>query len=171
MRTFPALNFSFLLSSAIDFLSSRLLHVDKNSLVLEDLSRLDFQLANRKVRFDLPQAKLVLKKVALFHATTAVAHANDSTSMQQYMNSLIVHEDSPLTFFFAASMVETLQTVRDTPELQRYAARLENFDIVEREREVFQRTSEEKFRALNHGDLWTNNIFIANDQKSAMLVC
>jgi Ecdysteroid kinase-like family len=157
-----------------DFLSFRLLYVDKNALVLEDLTCMDYKLANRKVRFDLSQAKKVLEKLALFHASTASIHAKDSSSMKRYESSLIECEESPLVFFFSVSMEETLQTIRETPDLQQYESLLENFDIVQRERGVFQRNSGDKFHVLNHGDLWINNIFFANDEKGhptdAMLV-
>jgi hypothetical protein len=40
-------------------------------MVLEDLSQFGFTLANRKHRFDLQQTKVVIEKLAKYHAATA----------------------------------------------------------------------------------------------------
>jgi Ecdysteroid kinase-like family len=94
--------------------------------------------------------------------------------MRHHMSSMIANEDTPLSFFFMVSMQETLQTLRETPDLQQYVPLLENFDIVEREREVFKRKQDEEFHVLNHGDLWINNIFFSynecDEPINAMLV-
>lgn len=40
-------------------------------MVLEDLSQFGFMLADRKCRFNLQQTKVVIEKLAKFHAATA----------------------------------------------------------------------------------------------------
>ena len=54
-------------------------------MVLEDLTKLDFELANRKNHFDLKRAKLVLAKIAKFHALTAAMYKKDQSSMERHM--------------------------------------------------------------------------------------
>lgn len=140
------------------------MYEDRNALVLEDLNRLDYKLANRKQRLDVARAKIVLTKVAQFHAATAVIQKKSPKLVERYENSVNNSEEmTPISFFFIVSMQETLETIRNTPELEHLAARLEEFDIVEREKDVFSRSPEEKFHALNHGDLWSNNIFFSYD--------
>lgn len=145
-------------------IAPRLIHVDNNALVFEDLTQLDtkYTLASRKNRFDLPKAKLVLEKVAKFHAATAVIHEKNAKLMELHQNSVIDSDETPLTFFFAVSLQETLETIGEIPELQQLLPILENYDIVERERQVFSRCAEDKFHVLNHGDLWINNIFFSS---------
>lgn len=133
-------------------------------MVLEDLNNLDFKLANRKNRFDLVKAKLVLKKLAKFHAGSAAMHESNPELMKMHLKSQFNDDEtSPLAFFFTVSLQETLETIKNTPELQRFVPLLESFDIIEREKNVFSRNSDEMFRVLNHGDLWINNIFFSSN--------
>lgn len=144
---------------------NRLVHTDNNALVMEDLNQFGYKLANRKERLDLPHAKLVLEKLAKFHAVTSVMESNEPESMKLFMKSAIDSEEmTPLTFFFAVSMQETIETVKNTPELQKFLPRLESFNIVEREINAFRRHDSEKFRVLNHGDMWLNNVFFSYNE-------
>jgi aminoglycoside phosphotransferase family enzyme len=143
-------------------------YADKNAIVLEDLNQLDYKLANRKQRFDLDRAKVVLEKLAKFHAASAALYKNDPKMMQYHLDHPISAEEiTPLTFFFIVSMQETLETIRNTPQLEKFASRIEKFDIVEEEKQVFSRSDEESFFVLNHGDLWINNIFFTYDDKES----
>lgn len=126
--------------------------------MLEDLNQLNYKLANRKERFDLPRAKLVLEKLAKYHAATASINSKNPKQMEQYMSSAIDSEEmTPVAFFFTVSMQETLETIRNTPELAEFLEKLENFDIIKREKNVFTRSADDKFHVLNHGDLWVNS--------------
>lgn len=131
-------------------------------MVLEDLLRQDFKLADRKHPLDMKRAQLVLEKLAKYHAASAVAHDKDPKIIELYLESAINSvEENPMAIFFMISLQETLETIKRTPELQSYVKYLEKFDIVDREKKVFTRSADDKFHVLNHGDLWLNNIFIS----------
>ena len=73
---------------------------------------------------------------------------------------------TPLSFFFSASLQESLETIRNCDDLQEFIPFLESFDIVQEEKIVYTRNDTDRFRVLNHGDLWINNIFFKyNDAK------
>lgn len=144
-------------------------------MVLEDLTKLDFELANRKNRLDLKRAKLVLAKIAEFHALTATMYQKDQSSMERHMISAHDAEEmTPLSFFFSASLQESLETIRNCDDLQEFVPFLESFDIVQEEKNVYTRNDNDRFRILNHGDLWINNIFFkfddANEPIDVLLV-
>lgn len=148
---------------------------DNNALVLEDLNRFNYKLANRKHRLDFERAKIVMEKLAKFHATTTVMHSKQPELMKLHVDSPF-HSDepTPLTMFFAISIQETLETVRNVPHLAKFVPLLETVDIVEREKKVFSRDADDTFHVLNHGDLWINNVFFSENEKQepidAMLV-
>lgn len=123
-------------------------------MVFEDLSLLNFKLTNRKERLNLNNTKLVLKKLAKFHAFTADAASKDKTLMRNHLTNAISSEtENPYHFFFMVSLMETLETVKGIPELARFVEWMENYDIVDIERKVFSRNSDDEFLVLNHGEL------------------
>lgn len=138
--------------------------------MLEDLNQLGYKLENRKVRLDVKRAELVLKKLAMFHAATSVIYEKQPELMEGHMKAAFDNEEmTPLSFFFAISLQETLETIRGEPDLAKFLPLLENFDIVERGKNIFRRTAGEKFHTLNHGDLWINNIFMSFNENEEPL--
>jgi thiamine kinase-like enzyme len=142
-----------------------ILYADENALVLEDLTATNYELANRKERFDLARSKLVIEKLAKFHAMTAKMHERNPESIVHMMSPY--DEETPLTFFLGASFQESMETIGGSSDLKQFVSKLENFDILQEEKEVYSRVESDRFRVLNHGDLWISNIFFKyDDQKN-----
>jgi hypothetical protein len=132
---------------------NRLIYVDDNAMVLEDLNHLNFKLADRKKRLNFDETKIVLKTLAKLHALTAVSASDDEKLMKNHLTSCYNSKDeNPMSFFFVVSLMETIETLKNVPELQNYIEFLSNYDIVEKECQVFTRGSTEKFHVFNHGN-------------------
>lgn len=131
----------------------RLIHVDDNAMVLEDLNYLNFKPSDRKQRLQLNEIKLVLNKLAKFHALNAVAISQDRDLMKHHMTNMYELEDNPMNFFFMISCMETIDAIKDIPELQKYAEFLSTYDMAAKEKEVFQIGPTETFHMLTHGEL------------------
>lgn len=122
-------------------------------MVFEDLSISNFKLNDRKQRLCLSDTKLALRKLAKFHALTAVAASNDKELMRYHTSNAINNEvDNVYHFYFMISMFETLETVKEVPELARFVDWMEAYDMVAKVRKVFSNTDEGKFVVLNHGE-------------------
>lgn len=142
-------------------------------IVLEDLNKLGFSLANRKQRLNYDETKLLLEKLAKFHAASAVLYENDPELLQYYMQGPFSGDElTPIHFFFMASMQETIRTVENTPELSQYADQLKSFSetVIERMKTILSRKPTDKIQVLNHGDMWINNVLFTSDRKNAVLV-
>lgn len=118
-------------------------------MVLEDLVGLNYELANRKERLDFKRAKLVIDKIAKLHAVSAVLYESEQSSMEYHkMSAVDGDEETPITFFFSASLQEVLETFRNSPELQEWLTTFENYDIVAEEKKVFTRDDKDRFHVL-----------------------
>lgn len=117
-------------------------------MVLEDLTKLNYELANRKERFDFKCAKLVIEKIAKLHAVSAVLFENEPSSMEYHKMSAVDGDESPLTFFFSVSMQEVLETMRNNPDLQEWLETFENYDIVAEEKKVFTLGDKDRLHVL-----------------------
>ncbi|KAK7862331.1 hypothetical protein R5R35_005226 [Gryllus longicercus] len=134
--------------------------LDRTELVMEDMSTLDFQLADRKVGLDLDQSKAVVKHMALLHAASMAMYSQNQPAVFPFLESLF--RDSTRQFletYLRAGVRQLALQLREWPEWERYAEKvsaLEDkcWDMIT----AAVARDDVSFNVLNHGDLWVNNV-------------
>lgn len=125
-----------------------------------------------KQRLNLSECKLVLNKVAKFHAVTAVLHENNPNLFIHHKQGNITEKFNPFHLVYQNAIESCIRCVKKVPELQQYIEKLEKFaiDIIPKLVRVYSSSSTDTFNALNHGDLWVNNIMFNDDKNDVILV-
>ncbi|XP_049284915.1 uncharacterized protein LOC125764588 [Anopheles funestus] len=137
----------------------RFIYEDEHALVLEDLAVKGYRQPDRRARLDLPHMRLIVQKLAKFHAATAVLGRKNRDLFSVLESSSFATEGNPIHLFYANAIQHCIdQTVR-VPELSQYSDFLRSFleHAIEREAKSYEydRTG---FNVLNHGDMWLNNL-------------
>ncbi|XP_049940208.1 uncharacterized protein LOC126416509 [Schistocerca serialis cubense] len=130
-------------------------------LVLEDLKARGFSLAKRCSGLDLAHSKLVVRKLAEFHAASVKLFEQDPSALDNYMVFKSFHGSTTQhveTFLkqgcrLLADQLDTLDR-----SYSRYAPRIRTLaeSIFPRLADLTERKG--KFRVLTHADTWVNNI-------------
>ncbi|XP_055639006.1 uncharacterized protein LOC129777007 [Toxorhynchites rutilus septentrionalis] len=144
----------------------KLIHDDTNLLVLEDLSEKGYKQPDRKQRLDMSHCKLLIRKLAKFHAATAVLGRKNPELFKLHTTSAFLDVANQLRLYYLNSIAECISLAKTTTELKQYENFLRTFgeNVIERECAVFSQDNEE-FPVLNHGDLWLNNVLWKYDSE------
>lgn len=142
-----------------------MIYLDEKAIVQEDLSVRGYGLKDCKKGLNLKECKMVLEKVAKYHATTAVLHNKNPEMFQYHKQSNITEKFNPLHLFYQNASASCIKYAKTNPQLLRYIEKLETFQeqVVQRMIDVFKR-DEQSFNVLNHGDLWVNNLMFHSDK-------
>ncbi|XP_065354518.1 uncharacterized protein LOC135948989 [Calliphora vicina] len=141
------------------------LPVDMEYILLEDLSMRGFRNANRQDCLDMDHCKAVLKKIAQFHAASAVRVEQKGMFEKPYLCGFLMEESKN----FMKTMFDS-----STPHLMRTVEKLENHHEHHEQLKyvsnhvtdiMFEQclVDESEFNVLNHGDCWANNIMFQYD--------
>jgi len=152
-------------------LAPKCVHIDESpegiTLVLEDLKRQNFENVDRLKGFDMEHMRRVIRKVAEFHAASAVSYEQNGPYDEMYYQSM--HTESNRKLFEGMGKMRQEQYTKamrewQLPDVEEYIANLpsptEFFDRGLKLNEV----DENEFNCLNHGDLWCNNIMFSGDR-------
>uniref|UniRef100_A0A182MBZ7 CHK kinase-like domain-containing protein n=1 Tax=Anopheles culicifacies TaxID=139723 RepID=A0A182MBZ7_9DIPT len=137
----------------------RFIYEDEHALVLEDLAVKGYRQPDRRARLDQPHMRLIVQKLAKFHAATAVLGRKNRDLFSVLASSSFATEGNPIHLFYANAIQHCIdQTVR-VPELGQYTEFLRAFleHAIEREAKSYE-SDEAGFQVLNHGDMWLNNL-------------
>ena len=135
--------------------------------VMEDLKDSGFKLLDRQAGLDLEHTKLVVDKLAKYHATSMFLAEQDPEAMELYDFGIINKNAKsgdvipPHTVHGLASLIEVAATWPDFGDI---VEKLKNIKENLAERTVRCIDQKSSFKVLNHGDLWTNNFMIKYDK-------
>ncbi|XP_075148803.1 uncharacterized protein LOC142222514 [Haematobia irritans] len=138
------------------------LPTDELYILLENLKPLGYRNANRLEGFDMKHSKCVLKKLAQWHAASAVRVATKGRYSDQIHWGYIKREN----YHIVNGMYENiskilLECIRDYTNSNIYYDKVEKLQSQVTD-EIFKTLDdngdENTFQVLNHGDIWSNNI-------------
>uniref|UniRef100_A0AAG5CU29 CHK kinase-like domain-containing protein n=1 Tax=Anopheles atroparvus TaxID=41427 RepID=A0AAG5CU29_ANOAO len=147
----------------------RFIYEDEHALVLEDLAVKGYRQPDRRARLDLAHLRVIVVKLAKFHAATAVLEGKNRELFRPLVNSMFTSEDNPIHLFYANAIQHCIEQTERVSELGQYTSFLRSFlqSAIERESKSYQRSAA-GFNVLNHGDLWQNNLLWKYDADGAV---
>lgn len=130
-------------------------------LIFEDLKDSGFKMGDRKVGLNLEISKVVLIKIAKFHACSVVLQQEKPSIMNMYLNGSISSDPDRQDFlvFYKVTAKSLEACVKKWKGFEKISRKLEGFNerIIQRGIETYLR-DDNAFNVLNHNDLWTNNL-------------
>uniref|UniRef100_A0A1I8MYS3 CHK kinase-like domain-containing protein n=1 Tax=Musca domestica TaxID=7370 RepID=A0A1I8MYS3_MUSDO len=136
------------------------LPVKEEYILLEDLTRRGFCNVQRQNCLDVEHCRGVLKKLAQFHAASAVWVEHNGPFPKIYQPGMIRKESMTLLKpMLISSLEHVLKAVKHLENADKYHEKLQYFGE-HLEEALFQQgaKNEHDFLVLNHGDCWANNI-------------
>ncbi|KAK4874388.1 hypothetical protein RN001_013748 [Aquatica leii] len=136
----------------------------KNMIVIEDLSTLNYKIANRQEGLNLEHCLLCVEKLAYFHAASLALFEKNPKIMDEYSKGMFGKTELFMNLF-SIVFQETLNVCKREPSLQKYYKKI-NEDI---KKKVYTSTKRDpKFNVLNHGDFWCNNLMFQYNKDGSL---
>ncbi|XP_069690901.1 uncharacterized protein [Periplaneta americana] len=134
---------------------------EKIAIVLEDLKVQGFKLAERDLGLDLKHCLLVMRKIALYHATSIVLFNENPETFKPFMaNFFSSGEIESLRPFFCSVLKGCAENVEIFPDKKnRIAEKLNKMSDKTLDEWVCALQRDDRgLNVLCHGDLWANNM-------------
>uniref|UniRef100_A0A1L8EFZ7 Putative ecdysteroid kinase n=1 Tax=Haematobia irritans TaxID=7368 RepID=A0A1L8EFZ7_HAEIR len=137
--------------------------INKDYILLEDLSDKSYKNANRIQGLDLHHMEAVLRKMAEYHAASACYVECYGGYSEDFTVGVFSEKNASILGQFNKSTAFLMQ-LKKWPNCTAYYEKLANSDdyLVKRLLED-QRVNTGEFNVLNHGDCWSNNIMFQYD--------
>ncbi|XP_031354684.1 uncharacterized protein LOC116179110 [Photinus pyralis] len=134
----------------------------KPTILLEDLSILDYRPGSRDKGLDLNHCLYALDRLAAFHASSVALHERNPRSMEVYDQALFADVES-MNALMTTGFREVINTCKRWPELNKYAPKLTSLQEDFMVNLLAANKPSTNFNVLNHGDFWINNIMFLYD--------
>lgn len=145
--------------------------VPSDIIVMEDLCNLNYKLGDRQEGVDQKHVESILRKLAEFHAASAVYHERNGSYSSSFNEGLYNRSNlSTMEYMFRPAYETGLEVLKTHAFAKDYLDDLEKLRPV-----VFSRTLEnfaldpEGFNVLNHGDFWINNVMFQYDSEDRLI--
>lgn len=144
--------------------------MDKPSkvFVMEDLKDSGLIVLDRQAGLDLEHCKLVVTKLAKFHASSMIIAQNNPELMKSFDFGLINKNTKVgeiLPPYFTAGLATLIEEAQSWPNFESIVGKLKKIQVNLTERSIKCIDQDSSFKVLNHGDLWTNNFMIKYENK------
>ncbi|CRL03776.1 CLUMA_CG016261, isoform B [Clunio marinus] len=133
-------------------------------IVLDDLKAAGYEMLNRKVGLNMEQTKMLLTKLAKFHAASAIRYQKDGIIQNYFDRKLSMPpfpEDSPLVVGFRKLYYAFRDAVMSYGDCDIYAEKIAQWDLTKLFSnfiDIAEPMESSDFKVLNHGDIWLNNM-------------
>ncbi|XP_013107728.2 uncharacterized protein LOC106087284 [Stomoxys calcitrans] len=142
------------------------LPVEHEYLLLEDLNSLQFRNVNRQNSLDSHHIKFMLKKLAQWHAASAVRVERKGPYNDIYLKGSINPDGEPLVRAIGGTAIQNvIKAVKDMKNKDIYYKKL--LKMSEGYADFLLQNVEHnpnQFNVLNHGDFWCNNMMFQYDE-------
>jgi hypothetical protein len=132
-----------------------------NAIVLEDLKKQGFTMAERTFGLDMNHCLLVVRNLARFHALSLVLHERNPDIFKPFTRTIFCGEmRNTIETFFTSILRKLAKEVKTWPNsCEKLADKIDS--IADKAVDYWIEavtTDDEDFNVLIHGDLWVNNI-------------
>ncbi|XP_004537083.1 uncharacterized protein LOC101456241 [Ceratitis capitata] len=138
---------------------------ERSALIFEDLNVREFIMPNRLAGLDMTLAKMVLRKLAKMHATSAVLNERENGCLEGYDRGFFNRHTDNYMPGFEQLLMACSRRVRQWEDYELYAEKITNLksNYTELGKRVFD-PNPSHVNVLTHGDLWTNNVMVKYDK-------
>ena len=143
----------------------------KPLLVFDDIKVRGYRNSNRQNGLDYKHAKVVLKKLAKLHASSAVLFENEPHLMDIVLEGVVSDNPKRQDFLIyyklsIRTLVKVLRQKTNEPSFLKIIDKLAKLEdaMVPKLKKVYQR-DDKAFNVFNHGDLWSTNFMFKYTEK------
>ncbi|KAJ9581046.1 hypothetical protein L9F63_023770 [Diploptera punctata] len=140
----------------------------REAIMLEDLKKEGFRLAEVSVGLDLEHCMLVMRTIAQYHAASLVLREKILKCLEPFKESLFIkYPDSVMAQFLATSVRNLAQEVVNWPGYEIYQDALKSLEPTANNHLMDAlRIDETGLNVLLHGDLWLNNMMFRYSEET-----